>query len=150
MERPLSTEMAKASRITTTTTDPDLATLARIDSAAFEGFWRIGVEGIKEAIGATPTAVVILAEREGVPVGYAVAGAEMTNSYLQRIAVMPDHEGEGFGSSLLSHAVLWARQKGSRSMVLNLRPGNSRARALYSRNGFVATPTKLRVLRFEI
>lgn len=149
MERSLRLPLDSGSKPTSTGEVTDYPTLGDIDNRAFEGFWRIGVEGIKEAVAATPLARVVLTGNEQGPVGYAVVGVQSATSYLQRIAVLPDFQGSGFGVSLLASSIGWARQHGAKTMVLNVRGGAGRARDLYLRSGFALTSSKLRVLRFD-
>jgi ribosomal protein S18 acetylase RimI-like enzyme len=68
-------------------------------------------------------------------------------TYLHRIAVRPELEGRGLGTSLLHAAFDWGRAMGGRSIILNVRAENHRAIGLYRRCGFTDTGTSLRVLR---
>jgi len=81
-------------------------------------------------------------------VGYAIVGTQLTVSFLQRVAVLPDRSGNGLGGALIRASMLWARSKGARTMILNVRPENTRAVDVYAREGFAHTGSALRVLRF--
>lgn len=129
---------------------PDWAHVVDIDRAAFAGFWGMSAVGLEEAYEANRTAVVLTVDVAGVPAGYAIVGTHWGVAYLHRIAVMPDHEGEGLGNSLLSAAINWGAANGGRVMVLNVRPDNDRARRLYLRGGFVTTGASLSVLRHRV
>ena len=56
---------------------------------------------------------------------------------LARVAVHPDHQGEGFGSLLLKLVMAARRGKGHDCMQLLVSRENPSARRLYERNGFV-------------
>ena len=81
--------------------------------------------------------------------GYAIVGNQWGVSYLHRIAVHPDHAGQGLGRSLLDGSAAWGRAHGARSMVLNVRDVNKNAQQLYQRCGFSHTGTRLSVLRHQ-
>lgn len=149
MERMIDRSLPEAQHPVELADDPDWDALADIDRRSFEGFWRMGSMGIAEAMQATPKAALLYTEERGEIAGYAIVGIQMTVAYLQRIAVVPELSGKGMGSSLVRGSLDWSRRRGARSMVLNVRPDNDRAAALYDREGFGLTGTMLKVLRFE-
>ncbi|HXD28917.1 MAG TPA: ribosomal protein S18-alanine N-acetyltransferase [Arthrobacter sp.] len=55
---------------------------------------------------------------------------------VQTIAVAPDYEGRGIGSTLLRQLIDEARGRGARDVLLEVRADNPRAQALYVRFGF--------------
>lgn len=58
--------------------------------------------------------------------------------HVSDLAVVPGHEGCGIGRALLAHAETWARKNRCKLLTLAVFPGNTRAHALYERNGFTA------------
>ncbi len=127
--------------------DVDWPALESVDKQAFEGFWRMSVEGLVEAVEATSKSAVLARRESGRLAGYAIVGTQTGVSYLQRIGVHPDYRGNGFGRQLVRAAISWARSTPSTVMVLNVRDENTPARSLYTREGFTATGTHLRMLR---
>jgi GNAT superfamily N-acetyltransferase len=129
---------------------PDWPTLAGVDRAAFAGFWRMNVAGLAEAMTATPKSTLLQIDEPGGVAGYAIVGSQLTVSFLQRVAVLPERSGNGLGTALIRASMLWARGKGARTMVLNVRPENSRAAEVYAREGFVDNGAGLHVLRYGL
>ena len=68
-------------------------------------------------------------------------------SYLQRVAVHPDWQGQGMGRSLIRAAARGAKRAGSKALLLNTQSENSGATTLYESEGFVLLPESLAVLR---
>ena len=50
---------------------------------------------------------------DGEVVGYAITGRAGSIGYLQRLAVLPDHQRRGIGHALVMDGLLWARRRGS-------------------------------------
>jgi ribosomal protein S18 acetylase RimI-like enzyme len=149
MELTLGTDMRRAEHVVEATTAPDWRALVAIDRLAFDGFWRMSEAGLVEAMKATPRATVLTARVEDEFAGYSLVGSQLTASYLQRVAVAPSFAGQGIGGSLVRASAEWASKRGSRALVLNLRPENDRARRLYEREGFQTRETPLHLLRYE-
>ena len=149
MERYLGGNITEPSQTVQYSEDPDWQALARVDRAAFTEFWRMSIPGLNEALRATPRSALLQVEEDDGVVGYAIVGSQLTSSFLQRVAVLPERSGKGLGTALIRASMIWARGKGARTMVLNVRPENNRAVAVYAREGFFPTGTALQVLRFS-
>ncbi len=123
--------------------------VVEVDRRAFDGFWRMGADGLTEAMVATPSAVFFEWRVDGELVAYALTGSQLTTSFLQRVAVAGDEAGHGIGTELINACLRWATSKGAQRMVLNVRPENVGAKGLYARLGFSDTGKSLQVLRFD-
>ncbi|WP_417217493.1 ribosomal protein S18-alanine N-acetyltransferase [Arthrobacter sp.] len=55
---------------------------------------------------------------------------------VQTIAVLPEFEGQGIGSTLLRQLIDEARDRGAEDVLLEVRADNPRAQGLYTRFGF--------------
>jgi ribosomal protein S18 acetylase RimI-like enzyme len=122
--------------------------LLHIDHAAFDGFWRFDRFGMAEAIEATSkTRSLLIRGPDGPPVAFAIVGFGHAMSYLQRLAVHPDWQGQQMGRSLIRAASRTAQSAGSRAMMLNTQTDNDAAISLYESEGFVTLPESLVVLR---
>lgn len=118
-----------------------------IDSRAFAGYWRLGAVGLAEAKDATAMSTLLVV---GEPlVAFAIVGRSGSISYLQRVAVEPDQQGNGLGRSLVRAAMRWGKLHGASQMMLNTQPGNTAAAALYVSEGFTQLPAGLSVLKYE-
>ena len=75
--------------------DIDVDELLAIDSAAFSDFWRFDRHGLTEAIEATgASSILVIHDGSGRSAGFAVVGYGSAISYLQRVAVHPDWQGQ--------------------------------------------------------
>ncbi|WP_415856683.1 ribosomal protein S18-alanine N-acetyltransferase [Sinomonas sp. G460-2] len=66
---------------------------------------------------------------------------------VQTIAVVPEREGRGIGSAVLTELIAEARRRGARDVLLEVRADNPRAQALYRRFGFAQIHTRRRYYR---
>ena len=123
----------------------DRQRVLEVDALAFPPFWRLDDAGMTEALSATRSARLRVAD-EGEVVGYAVSGRSGTKGYLQRLAVHPAAQGRGLGRALVIDGLRWMRRHGADQVVVNTQIGNQRALALYSRLGFRLEPSGLAVL----
>ncbi len=129
-------------------TDADRTTVLELDCRAFDGFWQLDDAGLDEALEATSSARYQVAlDPEGVIIGYAVTGATTMVGYLQRLAVDPDHHGEGVGRILVEDALDWCRRRGERTVMVNTQLRNQVALQLYLSCGFELQADRLMVMR---
>ncbi len=146
MERPLGISVEAPLREVREDLKPNWDRLLAIDRAAFEGFWRMSLEGLREALSSTnPSTVMTIGEEVS---GYAIVGSQWGIAYLQRVAIDPDRGGRGLGTDLIRAALKWGQTTSAGSMVLNVRSENERARRVYERQGFTVTGTNLHILRY--
>lgn len=68
-------------------------------------------------------------------VGYFVLMMAVDEAHLLNISVAEKRQGMGLGARLLGQAMAAARQAGASSLLLEVRPSNSKALALYRRFG---------------
>ncbi len=127
----------------------DRGAILAADAAAFDSFWQLDDVGLAEAIRATPTARVRVAEIDHHVVGYAVNGRSGVAGYLQRLAVHPDAQGRGLGRSLVLDGLRWMRRRGAVHALVNTQMANERAFQLYLAVGFRPEPHDLAVLEVE-
>lgn len=146
----LETTPAAPSHLVVESADDRLHDLIKIDAAAFSPFWRFDRQGLKEAMEATGrSSLLIIRDADGGAAGFAIVGFGSAISYLQRVAVHPDWQGQGMGRSLLRVAARKARVAGARVMLLNTQPDNDPALALYESEGYVRLPEPLSLLRYQ-
>lgn len=126
-----------------------------VDHAAFEPFWQIDEDGLAAALTATRAARLRVAspgddpDGDGGVVGYAVCGRTAGHGYVQRLAVHPDHQGQGIGAALLLDGLRWLSRWSAREVVVNTQVGNQRSLRLYRQLGFELQPDGLAVLRLD-
>jgi GNAT superfamily N-acetyltransferase len=87
-----------------------------------------------------PGIEVVVDEIDGVPVGYAAYG----DGWLRHLGVLPDWWGTGTARALHDHAVAGMRSEGTRTAYLWVLVDNHRARAFYTRLGWVDTGVRER------
>lgn len=120
----------------------DLETAVRYETHPGAAGW-LGVKGLAwhhRAL-ADPDQEHLLAEVAGEPAGFVVlAGLREGRGVveLRRIVLGPTFQGRGLGRLLFRAAVSRAHGRhGARRVWLDVKPGNTRARALYTSEGFV-------------
>jgi len=126
----------------------DLSRVLEIDRLSFDTFWSLDRDGLTTARRATPIHRYLVAEIEGIVVGYIVSGRAGNTAFLQRLGVHPDHRGSAIGSQLIRDALAWAKQSLAASMLVNTQVSNTRAVEVYLSHGFELEPQKLQVLEW--
>lgn len=77
-----------------------------------------------------------VAELQGVIIGYGVMAIYVDEAHLLNLCIRPESRRRGLGLRLLGHLLGEARASGARTILLEVRPSNSAAIALYRRLGF--------------
>lgn len=111
----------------------DLDEIMEIENAVYPFPWSRG--NFTDALSAGYSAWVC--RIGGELVGYAVIMMAVDEAHLLNISVAGKRQGMGFGARLLRHAMRVARRLGARSLLLEVRPSNAPALALYEHFGFV-------------
>jgi ribosomal-protein-alanine N-acetyltransferase len=75
-------------------------------------------------------------ERQGVIEGYGIASIGAGESHLLNLCVRSESQRQGIGRKLLLHMIALARRHNAELMLLEVRPTNQAARALYHDMGF--------------
>ena len=123
-----------------------LGMTARIDAAAFENGWDLDVDAIVDACRATPQHRIRLAvTATDRPAGYVITGRNGAAGFVQRLAVLPEAQGQGIATSLLLDGLRWLQRRGVREVLVNTNFDNDRALELYERFGFTLLPESLQV-----
>lgn len=116
--------------------DTDVATMARIEAAAFSDPWPSSAfSGLLEMSHAT---VTVVCDQHDEPVGYCVLLVAADEGEIANIAVVPSLRGQGVGARLLDDALRFAHRVGIHSVYLEVRTSNHAARDLYASRGFEA------------
>ena len=68
--------------------------------------------------------------------GYFVVMMGVDEAHLLNITVAPAHQRRGWARVMLDALALWARGRGARTLWLEVRVSNERARAVYAARGF--------------
>ena len=120
--------------------------MLELDDLSFDGFWRLGAVGLKDALDATPASRFRVARDGDRVLAYAITGVAGRFGYLQRIAVHPDVRRHGWGDALVADALSWVWRHGATRAYVNTQLENAGALALYQSFGFEILPAGLCVL----
>ena len=119
----------------------------------FEDTWNQRQGQYREWLGGDGEAALLIAERDGRPVGYAMLtagpGAATWDlgdrvAEIETLSVLADERGGGVGAALMQASRRWALERGARSISVGLAHTNDGARRFYEREGF--TPFYLQVV----
>jgi len=123
----------------------DFADVLELDGLAFDQFWQFDRASLADSMRATPRHRFQVTRSDPV-CGYHITGLAGTNAYLQRVAVHPDSQRQGWGICLVGDSMRWAHRQGARTMHVNTQLANTSAVALYERCGFELAAERLHVL----
>ncbi|MEX1007034.1 MAG: GNAT family N-acetyltransferase [Acidimicrobiia bacterium] len=133
-------------RPVTRATRRDRAAVLALDDVAFDTFWRLAALGLRDALDATPVHQFRATRSEETLTGYAITGRAGSQGYLQRVAVHPDAQRQGWGTALVADAMHWLWRHGAVRAFVNTQLENDAALSLYESFGFSVLPAGLAVL----
>jgi ribosomal protein S18 acetylase RimI-like enzyme len=113
--------------------------VTNIDQASFPWLWRNNRTEFDVYLH-IPSVEVWLVEADGEPVAYFGVTLFPDWGHLDRIAVVPEQQGRGFGLETLGLAVDTMRRRGARRVGLSTQRTNRRSQRLYERFGFRRSP----------
>ena len=108
-----------------------LAALAEIEKVCFHAPW--SADMLREELG---KGLFLVAERDGVAVGYVGCQTVLDEGYITNVAVSPDCRRQGVGRALIGTLVSHAGAQGLVFVTLEARTSNMPAIALYENAGF--------------
>ncbi len=114
----------------------DLADIVALEQAGFEPGQQWSQNAWAEELASPDRYVLARLDRDARIIGVATFSCVAEMADLQRVIVHPDARGQGIGASLLRAGLEWAAAVGARRMLLEVRPDNEPAIAMYRRLGF--------------
>lgn len=113
--------------------EADVAAVLAVEEAAYEFPW---TEGILRDCLRVGYSCWVLTTRDGIS-GHAVMSLMGPGEcHVLNVCVRPDLQGHGLGRHLMNHLIDSARDLGMSMMLLEVRPSNEVAQALYASLGF--------------
>jgi ribosomal-protein-alanine N-acetyltransferase len=111
----------------------DLADVLALEESVYPHPWSMG--NFVDSLSSNYEAWV-LRDQNGDLLGYFLLMAIVDEAHLLNVAVSAERQGQGLGRVLLNQAVACARGLGMASVLLEVRPSNTRALEIYERYGF--------------
>ena len=81
--------------------------------------------------------------------GFLIYSRVLDEANIDNVAVLPQHQGQGIGRTLVQAALRAMPQKGIQRCLLEVRESNVAARALYENNGFIVDGVRPRYYKTE-
>jgi ribosomal-protein-alanine N-acetyltransferase len=126
----------------------DLASVERLDHAAFDPPWRMDSDALRETRRRSILAAVSLHKNR--IAGYLMATPTSQGVHLTRLAVRPELQGRGIGRALIGHLVEHVRRRGAPRITVNTQSDNDRSHRLYRSLGFAESGESHPVFRFDL
>ena len=112
----------------------DVDQVARLEKSCFSDPWSRETFTEELQLG---LAVPLVAKLKKEVVGYTCLWHLADQLEVANFAVSPDHRSKGIGEKLMKRILSEAKERGYKSIVLNVRESNQAAISLYTRFGFV-------------
>ena len=112
----------------------DVAEVLKIEHASFTLPWT--EDAFKNEFTQNKFAVYMGLEDEGTLIGYCGVWIIVDEAHITNIALLPKYRGKKLGEALLTMVMETAREKGAKTMTLEVRVTNHIAQSLYRKLGF--------------
>lgn len=116
--------------------DKDIDAIAELDQLCFATPW--SREAYARELRANKLAFYIVADEDGVIVGFAGLWGIIEEGHITNVAVHPAYRNKGLGRQLVSRLLEVAEEYGIDKFTLEVRPSNESAITLYNKLGFKA------------
>lgn len=113
----------------------DLGPVTQMEAVCFDDAW--SEESIAFELHDNPFCKPYVIEEDGQIAGYLFLWVIFERAEIANIAIDPKFRKRGFGHQLMEQAIEKAKADECEAMMLEVRPSNTAARALYSSLGFV-------------
>lgn len=110
--------------------------LLRVDHAAFPWLWWNSAGEFDAYTSLYGVEIYLAYEPDGTPVAYVGITSYRGWGHLDRIAVIPERQGAGYGLETLHFAIARLNELGARRVGLSTQADNVRSQQLYERYGF--------------
>lgn len=113
----------------------DLDDIMEVERLSFTLPW--SREAFYRELTDNPYAYYIVADIDGKAIGYGGVWIVVDEAHITNIAVRPEYRGKKIGETLLKQLQNLAREKGAKTMTLEVRVSNHVAQNLYRKLGFL-------------
>lgn len=120
----------------------DLADILELEQGGFDTAEQWSEAAWAEELDSPDRHVLARLDRDARIIGVATFSCVEDMADLHRVIVRSDARGQGIGASLIRAGIDWAGAVGARRMLLEVRPDNDSAVALYRRLGFAPVTTR--------
>lgn len=120
----------------------DLSDILELEQGGFDSSEQWSASAWAEELASPDRHVLARLDRDARIIGVATFSCVEDMADLHRVIVRPDARGQGVGASLVRAGIDWAGAVGARRMLLEVRPDNESAVALYRRLGFAPVTTR--------
>jgi [ribosomal protein S18]-alanine N-acetyltransferase len=114
--------------------EEDLDQILEVEHASFTTPW--SREAFYNELYNNKFAVYLVLEKDHVVIGYCGVWIVIDEAHVTNVAILPQYRGRKLGEAMLSKLMSIAREKGARSMTLEVRVTNHVAQSLYRKLGF--------------
>jgi [ribosomal protein S18]-alanine N-acetyltransferase len=118
------------------------------DQAAFASPWQLSPAMIETAI--AQASLITVAEVEGQIVGYQLTTPSRNGAHLARLAVLPNWQGRGIGTALVTNLIEHYRARGAGELTVNTQDSNSASLKVYQRLGFQLNGARFPVFQLPL
>ena len=129
-------------------TERDLPVVAAVDAAGFAPLWRNSLSALHSGFSQAGFATV--AEVNGEVVGYQLSTRNSFGAHLARLAVVPQHQGQGLGYLLVQDLLNQTHRIGLYRLTVNTQNDNNTSLALYQKIGFHLTGERYTVFTYQV
>ena len=114
--------------------EEDIDQVLEVEHASFTTPW--SKEAFYNEIVTNKFAVYIVIEKDQQVIGYCGVWLVVDEAHVTNVAVLPEFRGKKLGETLMRGLMLVARDRGAKSMTLEVRVTNQIAQSLYRKLGF--------------